>query len=93
MGIGNGLGVPLVLTAGMIVSGAYFGDKMSPLSDSTNLSPAVSGSNLFDHIRVLLWTTTPTYNRFGGIGRLRVTILLWRYRPIPNQRDTNDFGR
>lgn len=61
MGIGNGLGVPPALTAGMIVSGAYFGDKMSPLSDSTNLSPAVSGSNLFDHIRALLWTTTPTY--------------------------------
>lgn len=61
MGIGNGLGIPPALTAGMIVSGAYFGDKMSPLSDSTNLSPAVSGSNLFDHIRALLWTTTPTY--------------------------------
>lgn len=61
MGIGNGLGMPPALTAGIVVSGAYFGDKMSPLSDTTNLAPAVSGSELFDHIKAMLWTTGPTY--------------------------------
>lgn len=61
MGIGNGLGMPPALTAGIVVSGAYFGDKMSPLSDTTNLAPAVSGGELFDHIRAMLWTTGPTY--------------------------------
>lgn len=57
MGIGNGLGIPPALTAGVVVSGAYFGDKMSPLSDTTNLAPAVSGSGLFEHIRAMFWTT------------------------------------
>jgi NhaC family Na+:H+ antiporter len=61
LGIGNGLGVPVALTAGVIISGAYFGDKMSPLSDTTNLAPAVSGATLFDHIRAMIWTTGPTY--------------------------------
>ncbi|MBQ4490211.1 MAG: Na+/H+ antiporter NhaC [Pyramidobacter sp.] len=60
MGIGNGLGVPAAMTAGCVVSGAYFGDKMSPLSDTTNLAPAVAGNDLFDHIRAMLWTTLPT---------------------------------
>jgi len=61
LGIGNGLGVPAALTAGVIISGAYFGDKMSPLSDTTNLAPAVSGASLFDHIKAMCWTTGPTY--------------------------------
>ncbi|WP_334139474.1 Na+/H+ antiporter NhaC [Thermovirga lienii] len=61
MGIGSGLGIPAPITAGVIVSGAYFGDKMSPLSDTTNLAPAVAGGELFDHIRAMLWTTLPTY--------------------------------
>lgn len=61
MGIGNGLGMPPAMTAGIVVSGAYFGDKMSPLSDTTNLAPAVSGSDIFDHIRAMMWTTGPTY--------------------------------
>ncbi len=60
MGIGNGLGVSPAMTAGCVVSGAYFGDKMSPLSDTTNLAPAVAGNDLFDHIRAMLWTTLPT---------------------------------
>lgn len=60
MGIGNGLGVPPAMTAGCVVSGAYFGDKMSPLSDTTNLAPAVAGNDLFDHIRAMMWTTVPT---------------------------------
>ena len=60
IGIAAGLGIPAPLTAGIIISGAYFGDKMSPLSDTTNLAPAVAGSNLFDHIRAMVWTTLPT---------------------------------
>lgn len=61
MGIGAGLGVPAPMTAGVIISGAYFGDKMSPFSDTTNLAPAVAGGELFDHIRAMMWTTIPTY--------------------------------
>jgi len=66
MGIGNGLGVNPAFTAGIVVSGAYFGDKMSPLSDTTNLAPAVSGSELFDHIKAMLWTTGPAYVIYGA---------------------------
>ena len=67
MGIAQGLGIPAPLTAGIVVSGAYFGDKMSPLSDTTNLAPAVAGSNLFDHIRAMIWSTGPTYLIVAGI--------------------------
>ncbi len=59
VGIGEGLGVPMYLTAGAVVSGAFFGDKMSPLSDTTNLAPAVCGTNLWDHIRGMIPTTGP----------------------------------
>lgn len=59
MGIGHGLGIPGSITAGALVSGAYFGDKMSPLSDTTNLAPAVSGTNVFEHIKYMIYTTTP----------------------------------
>ena len=48
------------MTAGAVVSGAYFGDKMSPLSDTTNLAPAVAGSTLFDHIKHMIYTTGPS---------------------------------
>lgn len=61
MGIALGLGIPAPVTAGVIISGAYFGDKMSPLSDTTNLAPAVAGTDLFQHIRAMCWTTGPTY--------------------------------
>ncbi|MGN1414128.1 MAG: Na+/H+ antiporter NhaC [Anaerovoracaceae bacterium] len=60
IGVGMGLGVDPGMTAGAIVSGAYFGDKMSPLSDTTNLAPAIAGSTLFDHIRHMVWTTGPS---------------------------------
>ena len=60
IGVGMGLGINPAMTAGAIVSGAYFGDKMSPLSDTTNLAPAVAGSNLFEHIRHMIYTTTPS---------------------------------
>ncbi|HEY5716648.1 MAG TPA: Na+/H+ antiporter NhaC [Psychromonas sp.] len=61
MGVGSALGIPAPMTAGAVVSGAYFGDKMSPLSDTTNLAPAIAGGDLFDHIRALMWTTIPTF--------------------------------
>ncbi|MGW0686276.1 Na+/H+ antiporter NhaC [Streptomyces sp. NPDC002754] len=57
--VAGGLGASLPMTAGAIVAGAYFGDKMSPLSDTTNLAPVVAGANLFEHIRHLLYTTVP----------------------------------
>lgn len=59
MGIGAGFDIPVYWTAGAVVSGAFFGDKVSPLSDTTNLAPAVTGVNLFDHIRNLAPTTLP----------------------------------
>ncbi len=60
MGIGSTIGMPLGMVAGAVVSGAYFGDKLSPLSDTTNLAPAVSGTDLFTHIRYMTLTTVPT---------------------------------
>lgn len=61
VGVGRGLGIPVSMVAGAIVSGAYFGDKMSPLSDTTNLAPAVAGTDLFSHIRHMVYTTAPGY--------------------------------
>lgn len=61
MGVGAGLGIPAPVTAGIIISGAYFGDKLSPLSDTTNLAPAVAGTDLFSHIGSMIWTTAPSY--------------------------------
>lgn len=59
VGVSEGLGIPLGMTAGAVVSGAFFGDKISPMSDSTNLTSSVLGVNLFDHIRHMLYTTVP----------------------------------
>ncbi len=60
IGVAQGLDMSPAITAGAIISGAYFGDKMSPLSDTTNLAPAAAGSELFGHIRHMLWTTGPS---------------------------------
>ena len=60
VGIGKALGLPAGMVAGAVISGAYFGDKLSPLSDTTNLAPAMAGSELFTHIRYMLYTTLPT---------------------------------
>ncbi|MEM1259786.1 MAG: Na+/H+ antiporter NhaC [Bacteroidota bacterium] len=60
VGIGEALGISMGMTAGAVLSGAYFGDKMSPLSDTTNLAPAMAGGELFSHIRYMTWTTIPT---------------------------------
>lgn len=61
IGVGKGLDIPMPMVAGAIISGAYFGDKMSPLSDTTNLAPAVAGTDIFTHIRHMIYTTAPAY--------------------------------
>lgn len=71
IGIAQGLGIPAGMAAGAIVSGAYFGDKISPFSDTTNLASIAARSNLFDHIRHLLWTTAPAW----GIGLILYFII------------------
>ncbi|MEC8324222.1 MAG: Na+/H+ antiporter NhaC, partial [Bacteroidota bacterium] len=68
IGIGETLGISLGMTAGAVLSGAYFGDKMSPLSDTTNLAPAMAGAELFTHIKYMTITTGPT---------LLITLLLF----------------
>ncbi|MDB9942326.1 Na+/H+ antiporter NhaC [Pseudomonadales bacterium] len=70
MGIGAALGVPLALVAGMVVSGATFGDKMSPVSDTTNLAAMSAHADLYDHIKTMLYTTVPTL-------LLTLLIMLW----------------
>ena len=61
VGIGGALGFPLGMVAGAVISGAYFGDKLSPMSDTTNLAPAMAGTDLFTHIRYMTLTTVPTF--------------------------------
>jgi len=60
IGIGTALGINPGMIAGAVISGAYFGDKMSPLSDTTNLAPAMAGTDLFTHIKYMAFTTVPT---------------------------------
>lgn len=59
IGIGQTLGIPVEMVAGAVISGSYFGDKLSPLSDTTNLAPAMAGAELFAHIKYMLFTTLP----------------------------------
>jgi len=61
MGIGSTMGISAALVAGAIISGAYFGDKMSPLSDTTNLAPATAGTELFTHVRHMMYTGLPSF--------------------------------
>ena len=68
IGIGKALGIPLGMTAGAVISGAYFGDKMSPLSDTTNLASAMAKADLFTHIRYMALTTVPS---------ITITIILF----------------
>lgn len=75
IGIGNGMGIPAAVTAGCVVSGAYFGDKMSPFSDTTNLAPAVSGTTLFAHIRHMIYTSGVSY----VLALIGFAILNFRY--------------
>ncbi|MEG0321925.1 MAG: Na+/H+ antiporter NhaC family protein, partial [Oscillospiraceae bacterium] len=67
MGIAAGLGIPPAIAAGAVVTGASFGDKLSPLSDSTNLAAGVAGTNLFEHVRHMLYTTIPSFLIAVGI--------------------------
>ncbi len=59
MGIGHGLGINPAMVAGAVISGVYFGDKISPLSETTNLAPGIVGAELFEHIKHMLYTTVP----------------------------------
>lgn len=61
VGIGGALGFPVGMVAGAVISGAYFGDKLSPMSDTTNLAPAMAGTDLFTHIRYMTLTTVPSF--------------------------------
>ncbi|MDW0112706.1 Na+/H+ antiporter NhaC [Sporosarcina saromensis] len=73
MGIGLSMGIPAGMVAGAIISGSYFGDKMSPLSDTTNLASGLTGTDLFDHIKHMLYTTVPGFlialGVYGFLGR------------------------
>lgn len=73
LGIGMVLGIHTGVIAGAIISGAYFGDKMSPLSDTTNLAPAMAGTDLFTHIRYMAWTTIPS------ISITLIIFLIWGF--------------
>lgn len=61
IGVGQAMGIDAGYTAGAVISGAYFGDKLSPMSETTNLAPAMAGADLFVHIRNMLWTTVPSW--------------------------------
>lgn len=76
IGVAQGLGISVPLAAGAIISGAYFGDKMSPLSDTTNLAPAMAGSTLFDHIKHMGYTTAFSY----AISLVLYLIIGFRYK-------------
>lgn len=78
VGIGQSLGISPAMSAGAIISGAYFGDKMSPLSDTTNLAAAMAQTNLFVHIRHMMWTTVPS---------LIITLLVFGILGITGARD------
>ncbi|MBN2899765.1 MAG: Na+/H+ antiporter NhaC [Clostridia bacterium] len=67
MGIAHGLGVPAPIAAGAIISGSYFGDKMSPLSDTTNLAPAMAGTDVFTHVKFMIKPTIVSYGITLGI--------------------------
>lgn len=73
VGIGQAMGIHEGVVAGAIVSGAYFGDKMSPMSDTTNLAPAMAGTDLFTHIRYMTYTTVPT------ISITLIIFLIWGF--------------
>jgi NhaC family Na+:H+ antiporter len=86
MGVGQALGIPGGMTAGAVISGAYFGDKMSPLSDTTNLAPAVAGTQLFTHIRHMVYTTVPAL-----ILALIIFTIIGIVRPASGSVETADY--
>ncbi|MGB2225878.1 MAG: Na+/H+ antiporter NhaC [Polaribacter sp.] len=82
IGIGEALGISLGMTAGAVLSGAYFGDKMSPMSDTTNLAPAMAGTDLFTHIKYMAYTTVPTI-----VVTLLVFVILGFFQNATGQAD------
>lgn len=82
MGVGAGLGIPLPMVAGAVLSGAYFGDKLSPLSDTTNMAPAMVGVDLYTHIRHMLPTTSVSF----GIALIAYLVIGQLY--VPQNADT-----
>ncbi len=86
IGIGKAMGFHEGLVAGAIISGAYFGDKMSPLSDTTNLAPAVAGTDLFTHIRYMITTTAPSIS----IALIAFTIIGFTYKLDPLETNVSD---
>lgn len=82
IGVAQGIGIPVPLAAGAIISGAYFGDKLSPMSDTTNLAPAMAGAELFDHIKHMLYSTSVSY------GITLVAFLLIGFKYSGQQLDT-----
>lgn len=86
IGIGGALGFDLGMVAGAVVSGAYFGDKLSPMSDTTNLAPAMAGTDLFTHIKYMTLTTIPTY-----IITLILFIILGLSVEVSGEANTNDL--
>lgn len=84
IGIGEALGISLGMTAGAVLSGAYFGDKMSPMSDTTNLAPAMAGTDLFTHIKYMAYTTVPTI-----VVTLLVFIILGFFQNATGQADVD----
>ena len=86
MGVGQALGIPAGMTAGAVISGSYFGDKMSPLSDTTNLAPAVAGTQLFTHIRHMVYTTVPAL-----IISLVIFTIMGIVRPATGSVETSDY--
>ncbi len=86
MGVGQALAIPPGMTAGAVISGAYFGDKMSPLSDTTNLAPAVAGTQLFTHIRHMVYTTVPAL-----ILSLIIFTIIGLVRPASGTVETADY--
>jgi NhaC family Na+:H+ antiporter len=74
IGVGEGLGIGAPMAAGAVISGAYFGDKMSPLSDTTNLAAGVAGVELFAHVRHMMWISVPSLLLAVGL----FAVLGWR---------------
>lgn len=83
MGIASGLGIPAPITAGAVLSGAYFGDKMSPLSDTTNLAPAMAGTDVFTHIKAMVKPTIITYV---------LTLLIFGFLSLKYRGSSADFS-
>ena len=84
LGIGNALGLSNGLIGGAIISGAYFGDKMSPLSDTTNLAPAMAGTDLISHIRYMMFTTIPS---------ITITLIIFLFIGLKMDNNSSGFSQ